>query len=126
MRKAKSITIKRDEAKAYEQLRQWAARDDAARFVLAVLASRPVVVNETDPQKWFVPSSSRAGEFYIVDIELRVCDCAAWCFKHHCSHPAIADRAARLRYELLNDSTSNFAAGSLGSPVDRANGSARC
>lgn len=100
MHKAKSITIKGDEAQAYERLRLWAARDDAARFVLAVLASRPVIAGDPEPQKWFVPSASRAGEFHIVDIELRVCDCAGWSFKHHCSHLGVADRAARLRYEL--------------------------
>ncbi|HKQ07016.1 MAG TPA: hypothetical protein VJ464_17940 [Blastocatellia bacterium] len=75
-RKAKSLTVKGDEATAYEQLRKWVGRDDAARFVLLVLGSRPVVVSEPDPPKWFVPSSSRTGEFHVVDIELRVCDCS--------------------------------------------------
>ena len=109
MRKAKSITIKGDEAAAYEQLRQWAGRADAARFTLAVLASRPIAAIDPDPQKWFVPSSSRAGEFHIADIELRICDCRGWRFKHRCSHLAIADRAARLRYQLLHDSTAGKA-----------------
>ena|SRR5689334_24512523 len=100
MAKAKSITLKRNEAAAYEALREWSRCDEAARFVLAVLGSRPVVASEEDPQKWLVPSQSRAGESHCVDIELRVCDCAGWRFKRHCSHLATADRAARLRYEL--------------------------
>jgi hypothetical protein len=99
MRKAKSITLNRDEARAYETMRDWAGCDDAARFTLTVLASCPVVASDPDPQRWLVPSSS-GGEPHLVDIELRVCDCAGWRFKHHCSHLAVADRAARLRYDL--------------------------
>jgi|SRR5581483_9395616 len=99
-RKAKPVTVKGDEARAYEALRQWADRADAARFVLLVLGSRPVVAGDSDPQKWFVPSSSSPGDFHVVDVELRTCDCNGWRFKHHCSHLAVADRAARLRYEL--------------------------
>ena len=101
MLKAKPITIKGDEARAYLLVREWAGRNDAARFVLAVLASRPVIIGDPDPQRWLVPSSSQPGDFHVVDIELRVCDCAGWSFKHRCSHLAIADRAARLRYELI-------------------------
>ncbi|HKQ03829.1 MAG TPA: hypothetical protein VJ464_01760 [Blastocatellia bacterium] len=100
MAKAKSITLRREEATAYEQLRQWAGRADAARFVLLVFGSRPVVASEPDPQKWFVPSSSSPGDFHVVNIELRVCDCSGWRFKHHCSHLGVADRAALLRYEM--------------------------
>jgi hypothetical protein len=48
MRKAKAITINGNEARAYEHLRGWAGRD-AARFVLAVLNSRPVA--GANPQK---------------------------------------------------------------------------
>jgi hypothetical protein len=81
---------------------------------LAVLASRPVVAREINPQKWFVPSASRAGESHVADVELRVCDCAGWSFKHHGSRLAIADQAARLRYELLNGSSFSFTAESLG------------
>jgi hypothetical protein len=100
MSKAKSITIKGDEARAFEALREWAGRADAARFVLAVLNTRPVIAGGPDPQTWFVPSPWRADESHVVDIELRVCDGAGWRFKPHCSHLAITDRAARLRYEL--------------------------
>src|SRR5690242_20515683 len=91
--KQRPVTLRRDEARAYEQLRQWAGRKDAARFALAVLASRPVVAGEVNPQRWLVPSTSTTGEFHVVDIELRVCDCAGWRFKHHCSHLGVADRA---------------------------------
>jgi hypothetical protein len=45
MRKAKSITIKQDEAAADEALRAWAARAHAARFTLAVINSRAVSVS---------------------------------------------------------------------------------
>src|ERR1044072_9117006 len=82
--KAKLITLRRDEARAFEQLRAWAGRTNAARFVLAVLASRPVVASESEPELWLVPSASRAGEFHCVDIELRVCDCSGWRYKHTC------------------------------------------
>jgi hypothetical protein len=101
MRKTKSLTIKGDEARAYELLREWAGRDEAARFILAVLGSRPVVAGDLGPQKWLVPSASHPGVDHVVDIELRVCDCAGWRFKHHCGHLGVADRAARLRFELF-------------------------
>jgi hypothetical protein len=55
MRKMKAITIKGDEAQAYEALGAWTVRDDPARFVLAVLASRLVIAGDLDPQNWFVP-----------------------------------------------------------------------
>jgi hypothetical protein len=100
LKKAQSVTMTNDEAGSYQALVSWAMRDGALRFVFAVINTRPVVAGP-DPQKWFVPSSSRAGEFHTVDIDLRVCDCAGWMFKRHCSHLAIADRAARLRFELL-------------------------
>lgn len=67
---------KDDETRAYDPLRAWAGREDAARLIFAVLNSRPVVASDPDLPKWFVPSASRAGEFHIVDIEHRVCDCA--------------------------------------------------
>lgn len=76
MRKSKAITIKGDEAAGYEALRAWAGRADAAHFILAVINSRPVLVADPDPQKWFVPSASSPGDFHVVDIDLRVCDCA--------------------------------------------------
>lgn len=97
--RAKPVTLSRSEARAYEALCAWAARDDALVFLWRVLNTRPAIEG-SEPQLWLVPSSSEPGEFHAVDICLRVCDCRGWRYKHHCSHLAVADRAAQLRFQL--------------------------
>jgi hypothetical protein len=99
MRKTKEITIKGDEAAAHQSLCDWAGRDGALRFALAVLNTRPAIAG-TEPQLWHVPSSSGHGH-YLVDIDVRACTCDGFHHRHRCPHLAIADRAARLRFELL-------------------------
>jgi hypothetical protein len=99
--KQKREQLKADETRFYLMLRELAGSDAALKFFWLVINSRPAIAGP-DPQVWLVPSTSEAGRFYEVDIDMRVCLCDGFNFKHRCSHLAIADRAARLRYQLIN------------------------
>jgi hypothetical protein len=99
--KKKREQLTGDETRFYAMLRELAGRDAALKFFWLVISTRPAI-SGPDPQVWLVPSTSEAGRFYEVDIDLRICLCDGFNFKHRCSHLAVADRAARLRYELVN------------------------
>jgi hypothetical protein len=99
--KKKREQLTADETRFYAMLREMAGCHAALKFFWLVINSRPAVTGP-DPQVWLVPSTSEAGRFYEVDIDLRICLCNGFNFKHRCSHLRVADRAARLRYALVN------------------------
>ena len=99
MAKLAQAILTRSETRFYETLRALTRQADPARFLWQVLNSRPAVEAD-EPTLWLVPSASREGVSYQVDIDARTCSCSGFRFRHRCPHLAVADFAVRLLFEL--------------------------
>ncbi len=53
-----------------------------------------------EPKLRLAPPVTKAGESYLVDIDIRTCTYRGFRFRHHCSHLAVTDRSTLLRYEV--------------------------
>lgn len=95
----KLMTLTRNEALYYAKLCALVGSDAPLQVLWQVFGSRPAVPG-ADPQLWLVPSATVAGCLYEVNIDLGVCLCRGFYFKHACSHLKIARLAARLHLAL--------------------------